>query len=130
MPTHKNTFNYAASGRTINNSADYTGEAEFSLEVTIAFGEIDLFVEASIDVSETKSMSMSCDFDLTVKTNSSSDPDDTIELVANVPYVFNTDLVNYYANALTTDVTAFYLTNIYGEPEATFKLEVLTDPTP
>lgn len=67
------------------------------------------------------------DQDLTLKTNSTGSPDDTIILTANKPVIWYAGCG--WTNPLTVDVTKFYLTN-GGGTSATFRARFLYDSTP
>lgn len=73
-----------------------------------------------LDVSEIQSIRIQSDVDCTIKTNSSGSPDDTLDLVAGVPYIWNTD--SYDSLLLTVDVTTIYVTNAAA---CTLKIEAL-----
>jgi hypothetical protein len=105
-------------------SRNYTGTNRVSIAETVAVGTNTL-INVAIDVSAVKSFRMQSDVAMTVKTNSSGSPDDTITLVAGIPYVWTTD--SYDAFLLGTDVTKVYVTNV---AEAAFKIEVIQDSTP
>lgn len=66
-------------------------------------------ITAAIDVSAVKSFWVKSSAALILETNSSSAADDTINLAAGEPYVWNTD--SYDAFLLGTDVTAIFFTN-------------------
>lgn len=129
MPTHTASSGWTDGSRSIISTKDYSAGLATQLDENIADGETDKLVVIAIDVSELKNLYLKSDQDITIETNDGTTPDDTINLKANVPYPFNADLGAYFTNLLTTDVTAFYVTNASG---ATARLqgEVLTDPTP
>jgi hypothetical protein len=81
----------------------------------------------ALDISQVKSLLISCDKAVTLKTNSSSTPTDTIAVKAGVPYIWNTD--SYDACLVTADVTTAFLTNA-GASDAAFSLRAIYDPTP
>lgn len=59
------------------------------------------------------------DQNITIKTNSSGSPQETISLVANQPYFWTTN--GYFANPFGGDVTTAYVTNSSGST-ATLKV--------
>lgn len=113
--------------RSVVENKTYTGTGQASVSESIADSTTDGLVNIAIDVSEIKIIIMSSDQDLTVKTNSSGAPDETISLVAGVPLIWTSD--SYYVNLLATDITKLYVTNASGSA-AEFKVEVLVDATP
>jgi len=82
----------------------------------VAAGEIDLtasetnhLVTASVDVSNLKSVVItSSDTDVTIKTNSSGSPAETITVGPDSPYIWYEGMG--MTNAFATDITALYIT--------------------
>ena len=125
--SHSILQNLAGNGRTIGSSKAYTGDGQESRKIDVAGSVTDQLVNFALDVGQIKAIYMKSNVDLTVETNSASVPDDTINLLAGIPYIWYTG--SYFANLLTTDVTALYLTNA-GAVAAVFELEVVHDSTP
>lgn len=125
--THTVETKVVTGARSVLGSKVYSGDAESTLQVQIADGITDQQVNVAMDVSAIQSLLMTSDQDLTVETNSATVPDDTINLKANVPYLWTVD--GYFANLLATDVVALFLTNSSGEL-ANFDLECVYDSTP
>lgn len=123
------TLDQTSSGasKPVSQSNTYTGSGQASVDETIADNTTDGVVDIAINVSEIKLLIMLSDQDMTIKTNSSGAPDDTISLLANVPLIWTSD--SYYTNKLTVDVTKLYVTNASGS-DASLKIEVLVDATP
>jgi hypothetical protein len=116
----------ASSGLSTTKQYSGTGEVNIVAE-TVADSVTDQLIVISIDVSQIKSIYILSTQDLTLETNNSGAPVDTISLVANMPYIWTTD--SYDTNKLGTDVTAIYLTNSSGAT-ATFDLRCVYDSTP
>jgi len=93
----------------------------------IADGTSDEEVAIEIDVSAVKALYINSTQDMTLETNDTGSPDDTLNLLANVPCVWHEN--SYYALLLTVDVTALYLTNSSGS-DATLNVWALYDSTP
>lgn len=129
MPTHTASSGWTDGSRSIISTKEYTGGLAQELNEAVNDGATDQLIVIAIDVSAIKNIYIKADQDLTIETNNGTTPDDTINLKANVPYVFNADINSYFTNLLTTDVTALYVTNASGT-DATLEMEVLTDPTP
>lgn len=79
----------------------------------------------TIDVSAIKGLMMSCDQNVTVDSNNGSQA--AINLIADVPYVWQTGDLD--ACLLTHDVTTLTVANSSGEA-ASFELRIITDATP
>lgn len=105
----------------------YTGGSSVNLNETIPADSTDLDVVVALDVSAIKSLYLLSDKDLVIETNDGTTPDDTINLKAGIPYIWNTD--SYDTCLLTTDVTKFCVTEENSEA-AVLKMECLLDPTP
>jgi len=76
---------------------------------TVAGASATTEYDISIDVSQLNSIFLYSDGDLTLKTNSSSVPDQTITIKSGVPFFWTKDMG--ITNPLTTDVTKFYFVN-------------------
>ncbi|OHB82795.1 MAG: hypothetical protein A2V98_25885 [Planctomycetes bacterium RBG_16_64_12] len=120
---HKASFE----GRDRIASKSYSGGSTPRLDESIPDESTDLLVNYALDVSAIQAIHIQSDQDITVKTNSSSVPDETLALVAGVAYVWTTD--SYFANVLETDITKFYVTNASGAA-ANLVIEAVVDPTP
>lgn len=81
----------------------------------------------AIDVSAVKSIIMLSDQDVTIKTNSSGSPTDTIALAAGIAYVWNEDSLDTLK--LTGDVTTIYVVNATTS-DARVRIDVIQDATP
>jgi hypothetical protein len=86
----------------------------------------DVLVALSVDVSQVKGVYILSDQALTLETNSSGSPTNTLTLVANIPYIWYTG--KYDTLKFTSDITALYVTNASASA-ANLTIEILTDPT-
>lgn len=111
----------------IKKTNTYTASSRVSVSESVTTGQTDFAISVAIDVSAVKSFFLCSDYAVTVETNNGTTPDDTITLVAGVPYKWNTD--SYDTFQLGTDVTAIYVTNASGST-ATIQLEAIVDATP
>lgn len=96
---------------------------------TIAGEATNVLVACNLDVSAMHLLFIKASGALTLKTNSSSVPDDTLAVPAS-----NDGSILWYtgcgkANPLTEDVTALYVTNA-AETDVVLEIEVVDDPTP
>lgn len=113
-------------GESISKSVVIEGGALMKIEEEIAASASNVLVAAEIDVSQVKGFLFLADKDVTLKTNSSSSPANTLNLKANEPQTWNEK--SGLVNPLTTDVTALYFTNAAASP-ATVQVIVIYDPT-
>lgn len=125
--THTILERLTVGGQTTDKTQAKSAGGGTSLSESIPDSSTDLQVAFDLDVSTVKSFYMASDQDVTVETNSGSTPDDTINLVANVPYIWHDQ--SYHNFLLGTDVTDLFVTNSSGSA-ATLQVEALFDPTP
>ena len=126
---HDITMAWAEGARGGTYVESYTGDASDSRAITVPENTTDMLVNVAIDFSQTKSLIFACDFDITIETNDSAAPDDTINLKANSPLMWNADA--QFSNPIGTDVTKIYLTpGAIGSVDATFIMEHIHDATP
>lgn len=105
----------------------YTATKLEEVQEVVADGETDFELDVDIVLASLKAIYVYSDQDVTLETNSSSAPDDTIALKAGIPYIWTTD--SYDALMFTEDITAVFITNASGE-DANVKVLALNDATP
>lgn len=125
--SHTLSQTWSGDGRSVAADNAYAGDAQQSIDVSVPDSSTDMLVAMALDVSEIELIVILSDQDLTLETNNGSSPDNTINLVAGVPYIWTSD--SYFTNLLTTDVTALYATNSSGSA-ARLQIEVVNDSTP
>lgn len=127
--THTLTRSWADGGpNPVASNQSYSGTGETNIvDTTVADSVTDQLEVISIDVSQIQLIYILSTQDLTLETNDSGTPVDTIALRANEPYIWFVN--SYFTNILDTDVTAIYLTNASGS-SATFNLRCVYDTTP
>lgn len=111
---------------TARQSVEADGEIP-AVSISVPKNSSNLHVVYALDVSQVKLFVLISTGDVTIKTNSSSVPDDTIALKANVPYVWSASHIDAFQ--LGTDVTGLYIT----EPNVaacTVEIRGLMDATP
>ncbi len=109
-----------------NKTYEKTGEAGF-FEEPIAVGT-NIPVGLSLDVSAVESCIIYSDRVVTIKTNSSGSPTDTLVMKAGIGYRWNKD--SYDTFKLTGDITGgLYVTNASGGG-ALLTFHAVIDPTP
>jgi hypothetical protein len=114
----------------INRTLEVECEAESNLDLDVPVGnnQLTAFV---LDVSQLKFLYIVAAGALTIKTNSSGSPANTITLAADVPFqwILGDNALRDTANAaITTDITALYITNA-GEAPVNLQLLSGFDPT-
>ena len=90
-----------------------TGDSAVRVQTLVASDATDALLTIGLDVDNIKALFIVSDQDLTIKTNSTGAPDNTIVLIADEPLVWNkfASGSEYYTNLFATDVTKMYLTN-------------------
>ena len=124
--TFEETIHVGGKSYTSQNEFTQGGEAIIDQEA-VAADESDLLMVVAIDVSAMKTFFMLSGTDLTVKTNSSSTPDDTLTLKAGVPISWHEN--SNHSKPLTVDVTKIYVTED-GSKADFLTLRALQDVTP
>lgn len=120
--------NLALSGETLTASNSYSGNSSGpSIDEAIPDSSTDLLITFALDQSAMTLIYILSDQVLTLETNNSSAPTDTLVLVAGEPYIWHTG--SLFTNLITADITVLYATNASGST-ANLKIRVLTDPTP
>lgn len=109
-------------GITVSSSLSYTGVTSVGVSDTVAI-TTNFEVDIAFLVAKVVSIAMLSDQVLTIKTNSTGSPGDTITTVANDAYIWNTDSQNTLK--FTADVTKLYITNA-SSAVANFSLQVLS----
>lgn len=128
MPIHRIQRNWQDAGNeSIAKQESISADSESRLDVLVSDGATALQINVAIDVSALKALFICADQDLTIETNSSGSPDDTLEIKADVPLVWTPDCG--YACPLSADVAALFLANASGE-DATLQVRLLQDATP
>tara|TARA_R110002167_G_scaffold61913_4_gene174912 strand:- start:17042 stop:17425 length:384 start_codon:yes stop_codon:yes gene_type:complete len=127
MPTHKINQDWQAGNESLSKQITITADGEANVEVAVADESTDLAINLAIDFSALQLFYIVADQDLTIKTNDSGSPDDTLTLNAGKPIVWFNGCG--YSNPLSADVTALYATNASGT-DATLYVKTLQDATP
>lgn len=124
--THTIGRSWASGGLSLSSSKAYSASAEYNFTEAI-LAVADTEVACVLDVSEIKSVFIVCDEDIKMETNNGGAPDETIDLLADEPYVWHTDA--YFANEFGVNITALFFTNTSGNT-ATVQFRCLVDSTP
>ena len=114
----------AVEGQSLTGTATASAEALDKREVVLEEAATEVEILQNLDVSEVQGLVLLCSADATLKTNSSSEPDDTINLTAGRSVSW---ITGQGSNPLTTDVTRFFASCAEG---GTLQMWFLSDPTP
>jgi len=126
--THTTTIGYKSDAGTITSTSEVlTGDGEANYDGVIPGGTTNAEVDLVAAHANIRSMVLFSNVATTVKVNSSSAPDDTINLPAGGQVVWNTN--HPEACPFTVDVTKLFITNA-GAAAATVKIRILLDSTP
>jgi hypothetical protein len=114
-------------GESVTVQKTITTEAELAADIPVAIGATNVVANVPLDISQIQSILITADQDLTLKTNSSGSPDDTIALKAGIPFhwIKNSGITLPFA----ADVTNWYVTNASGVA-TTLKIRALVEATP
>lgn len=109
-------------GAVFSTSNKFTGQTEAAYDGTIAANATNFAIALAFPVTGLQSVCIYSDTNLTVMTNSSSSPAQTINLTANVPIEWG---VGMGTNPITAAVTQLFVTNATANP-AKFKVRALS----
>ncbi len=123
MFTHTLNWQYTASGNTESQNLTVQADGEDNRDITVAALAADYLVAYVLDYSQCKGVFILADADMTLETNSSSAPDQTISLTANVPVAW---VYGAGTCPITADITSLYVTSTAG---GTLKIRTLVDST-
>jgi hypothetical protein len=98
----------------------YTNDTEQGVDALVPAGATNKEWDIAITVANMKSMVLYSDQNVTLKTNSTSSPQDTINLVAGKEIIYTSDGAAGGAIPFAGNVTKFYITN-GGLKDANFK---------
>lgn len=108
----------------VSSARTFTGDNQLSISQAIAAGTTNQEILAAIDVSQLKMLVIQSDVNVTIKTNSSGAPADTLNIVGGIPYVWGDG--DYNALLLTTDVSKLFVT-VPGSAPANLQVLALVD---
>lgn len=117
----------SASNRVLDTPITITAGALRTVTGEPIAGSTTTEVIVPVDVSAVKGFYILATVACTLKTNSSGSPDETLALVANVPYVWHTS--KYDAFKFEVDIVTMFFT-VAGSTAGVVRMEILEDPTP
>lgn len=130
MITHRHTFAFQG-GDAINSPVEISAGAEHNLDELIPGGSTDLSVAFALVIAKLAALYIVADRPMTIKTNSSGSPVNTITLTAGVPFVWNNTMAAMRDTAgvvVSTNITSLFVTLAAGN-DSIVHLRALVDPT-
>jgi hypothetical protein len=129
--THTIGITWSGGTTTVTGSFTNTADGEDNRDVTVPAANTltPLLVNMACDVSQLKSLLISSDKDISIKTNDPDTPQETIPIKAGVPYIYVSNAGANNAVPFAGDVTVMYFLNAGASP-ATVKIRMLQDSTP
>jgi hypothetical protein len=125
--THSVGVLYKDDAGTISSTThSYTDDTEYGVKETITAGAVNKEVDIALTVANLKALVLYCDQAVTVKTNSTGAPQETITMTALREIIWTTD----GAAGVTTipfagNITKFYISNA-GIKDANFQFRALS----
>ena len=125
--SHRLSQSLVISGSTRSLTNEYSASKLIRIEDAVVEATVDQLVQVAFTIATMVSCYIYSTQNMTLKTNSSGTPQETINLKANVPLIWNTD--SYGSNPFSGDITAMYVSNSSGT-DGTLVMEILDDATP
>lgn len=123
--THSVGVLYKDDAGTISSTThSYTDDTEYGLDGLVLAGAVNKEFDIALTLANLKSLVLFSDQAITIKTNSTSSPQDTIVLQAGKEVVWTNDGAAGGANPFAGNVTKFYISNA-GLKDANFKFRAL-----
>ena len=114
---------YSGNGKSVSSKlGTYSGAKDAGIATVIPAGSVNFQVVLAFPVAGIQSMVIDASANVTIKTNSTTAPGDTISLNAN--YGIFWGIGGLPARPLSVDVTSFYVSNP-GAVDCTFNVRVL-----
>jgi hypothetical protein len=121
--THKVGQSYTTAAGTVKSvTSTYTSDFEVGLDDTVAATTTNKEFDVALTRANLQSMVLTCDKAVTVKTNSTSSPQETISLTAGQAIIWAHDHTE--SAPFAGNVTKFYVTNA-GSADARFQFSAL-----
>ena len=126
---HKVTQTWISGNNTLAVQATNTSNAEINISDTVAASGTHVEYTVAFTITNLECIYISSTTDMTLKTNETGSPDDTILLKANRPFVWmkNSGITVPFVGD-SGAITKFYFTN--GLVESTLEIRILKDTTP
>jgi hypothetical protein len=120
-------YTWASGAAARSQTLSLSDSASLTIDEAVTASTTDQLIACTISTAAISGLWIESDQAVTVETNNSTTPVDTIALLANQPLVWQEN--DYYSLPLTADVTALYVTNA-GASSANVKFRFLFDSTP
>jgi len=120
-------YSFLGDGESFEYETVYSGGLAVRVQEPIAGSSTNVELKVPLLLAGLQCLVISAGVGMTIKTNSSGAPDDTLVLVANVPYVWRID--GGVANLITHDITSLFVT-VAGSVAGELRIEAIADPTP
>lgn len=128
MPTQTVTFKWARGSETFSQDVSYTEDGEVTADIPLPAGTTNQEISIAIPtLAKLKLWFALATQAITLKTNSSGSPVDTIAMTANNPLVYRSD--DLRAALFSAPVTKIFATNASGV-DTTLKIRIIIDITP
>ena len=128
MSTFQVTTQIAYLGQLLQKVKEYSGSlVQLIQDESVADSQTDFEITVALDVSAVKCFALVSSETVTLETNDGTTPANTLSLVADKMYQWDTDA--YDAFLLDTDVTSVFITNASGAA-ALINMWALLDPSP
>ena len=126
MFTHSVGVLYKDDAGTISSTThSYVDDTEYGVKETIVAGAVNKEIDIALTVANLKSLVLFSDQAVTLKTNSTSSPQDTIAMQASKEIVWTTDGAAGGAIPFAGNITKFYVSNA-GTKDANFQFRALS----
>ena len=116
-----------AGGRNVTTTNILTGSSYQGIDEEVADSETNKEIIFTLDYSAATLFYVNSTQNVTFETNDGEAPANTLNLLANIPYIWYTG--KYDTLKITTDITKVFITNASGST-ATIRIEAITDATP
>lgn len=128
---HTKSQSCIAAGVTLNSLAtDYVGDGEINEDIPVPHNTVNKHVLLNLVAAQVQSLFLLASKQLTLKTNSTSAPDETFILKANKAYSWDTD--SYDTTKFPTTITDLYVSNAGTtvDDDTVLKIRAVSDVTP
>lgn len=99
----------SSGGGSVSGQYTETGATESNIDENYPAASTNTLLTIAFNYANIQNIELVASQDMTIKTNSSGAPDDTINLKAGNPLVWSKS-ASYFANPFTANVTALYIT--------------------
>ena len=128
--TDRLTTSISAGGVSLRETKSFTNTGRLGFSEVIAAATSDVAIAVTIDISALSYLAIQAvGGDVTIKTNSTATPGDTLTLPDGALVLYNSDQAALFPLFLSVDVTTMYVTNA-GAAEVTVECVGLQDATP